>query len=357
MKVNNDSIFINKKDLDNNFYNVEFFNKKKMSGDGNCFYRCISYHLFKTVENYKIIRETVYQYLKENTTFAYEYSYLKGDTYYTEVKEGDTNVEYKLIDYIEKIKEDKFFAGYIEIYCCTRIYKIPIIILEKTKVYDIHFYKLYTPFKDINENIENFNLKDIIYLKYKNGNHYDYLAINDKFIIDNINNKDKNDLSLNLNKNIINNNIKSENSSLDEDVELESKLSESSQKNEHINIISKVNIKNVNEISNNKKEDLYNNKNLNEIIKEIDLDIYKEYIKNYKQTEIEYNNDTRKIAKTIPKFPILIGKEINTNYYNDIYKYLFCKKYNISNIRRYPNDIYNIKKVSSKENKKKVIRG
>ena len=57
-----------------------------MEGDGNFFYWSISYHIFGNDSFYSLIRETVYQYNKQNTTFAYEYCHLKGDTYYFEVK-------------------------------------------------------------------------------------------------------------------------------------------------------------------------------------------------------------------------------------------------------------------------------
>ena len=118
MILNNNIINIKKSDLDTKIYEHPFFNEVDIDGDGNCFYRCISYHLFGIQEFYNTVRQTVYQYIKNNTGFAYEYCYLKGDTYYTEVKEGNLTKEYKITDYIEMIKRNKFYAGYIEIFCC-----------------------------------------------------------------------------------------------------------------------------------------------------------------------------------------------------------------------------------------------
>ena len=184
--LNENNIIIKKIDLENKIYEALFFIQKIVEGDGNCFYRCISYHIFGNDSFYNIIRETVYQYIKENTTFAYEYCHLKGDTYYFEVKEGKKTREYKITDYIELIKNDKFFAGYIEIYCVCRIYKIPIIILEPLEYNNENYYKLNSTFSDINENKDIFNIEEVIFLLYKNKLHYDYLNVNKGVIIQKI---------------------------------------------------------------------------------------------------------------------------------------------------------------------------
>lgn len=70
--LNENNINIKKIDLENKIYETPFFTQKIVDGDGICFYRCISYHIFGNDSFYNIIRETVYQYIKENTTFAYE---------------------------------------------------------------------------------------------------------------------------------------------------------------------------------------------------------------------------------------------------------------------------------------------
>ena len=54
------------------------------------------------------------------------------------------------------------------------------------------------------------------------------------------------------------------------------------------------------------------------------------------------DNQWRKKNYLIPKYPILIGNNINEDYYVDIYKYLYVDKYNL-NTERYPKYIYNIK--------------
>ena len=66
------------------------------------------------------------------------------------------------------------------------------------------------------------------------------------------------------------------------------------------------------------------------------------------------DNQWRKKNYLIPKYPILIGNNINEDYYVDIYKYLYVDKYNL-NTERYQKYIYNIKD-KKKENKKKIFR-
>ena len=83
-------------------------------------------------------------------------------------------------------KKDKFFAGYIEIFCCSRIYKIPIIILEPFNTNNTDYYKLNISFKDINDNKDIFNVEELIFVLYRNKIHYDYLKINKSFLLEQI---------------------------------------------------------------------------------------------------------------------------------------------------------------------------
>ena len=62
------------------------------------------------------------------------------------------------------IKRDKFFAGYIEVFYCSRIYKTPIIILEKFEFENNEYFKLNALFKDINVNKEIFIIEDVIFV-------------------------------------------------------------------------------------------------------------------------------------------------------------------------------------------------
>ena len=112
--------------------------------------------------------------------------------------------EYKITDYIELIKQNKFFAGYIEIFCCSRIYKTPIIILETIEINNKEYYKVNTSFKDINDIKENFNIEDVIFVLYKNKIHYDYLKINKTFILQQIISSFNNNQQLILEKNELN---------------------------------------------------------------------------------------------------------------------------------------------------------
>ena len=54
----------------------------------------------------------------------------------------------------------------------------------------------------------------------------------------------------------------------------------------------------------------------------------------------------------IPKYPILIGNNINEDYYVDIYKYLYVDKYNLNTLENI-NDIIN-KKIKHKPEQAKL---
>ena len=84
-----------------------------------------------------------------------------------------------------KIKNDGFFAGFIEIYAISIIYNRPIVILVKISyLTNYYFYK--TALFNINEK-ENINIDDIIFIQLINKNHYQMLNTNINFIKDRIN--------------------------------------------------------------------------------------------------------------------------------------------------------------------------
>ena len=63
---NNNKIQINKEDLQNQLYENNFFDIIDITGDGNCFFRSISYFLYNTENQHYNIRLATYNYIKNN---------------------------------------------------------------------------------------------------------------------------------------------------------------------------------------------------------------------------------------------------------------------------------------------------
>ena len=90
---------------------------------GNCFYRTLSIY-FTNVENfYSFFREQIYIAAKNNLNELKEFFIL--DT------EDPILVNDELEEYLEKIKENKCFAGNIEINIAAKIFNVNIAVYEK----------------------------------------------------------------------------------------------------------------------------------------------------------------------------------------------------------------------------------
>ena len=184
---NNDKIQIKKENLQNQIYEGNFFEIKKITGDGNCFFRSISYYLNHTEEMHYSLRNTVYLFVKENITKFYEYCYVEEDIYYIDIVEGEKIHKYILDEYVDKIKKDGFFSGFIEINAAATIINRPIIILENLKFLNSYIFFNKVALFNNNEN-EIFNLEDIIFINYVNKNHYQLLKPRKEFILSRIKN-------------------------------------------------------------------------------------------------------------------------------------------------------------------------
>ena len=183
--IYNEEFYINKENLNKVIYYEQIlFNEINVIGDGNCLFRCISYHLFGTQNNYEEIRLSVYNYIKNNPTFVYEYCYEENNLFYidveTKVRNKTKKIKYFIEDYIECIQKDGFFSGFIELYTLSKIYDIPIIILIENSNRSL---KTYKKIMDYN-NSDNYDNKflDIIYLLFVNNDHYIYLEHNKRYI-------------------------------------------------------------------------------------------------------------------------------------------------------------------------------
>ena len=363
--INDNTFEIKKIDLDNIIYENEFFNLIPITSDGNCFFRAISYYLTGNENLHKNLRESVYKYVSQNITKFYEYCYVENNIYYIDIEENNLIIKYILDDYVEKIKKDKFFAGFIEINAMSIILNRPIIILENLENNDITYFKKIASF--INNEFEKINLDDIIYINFINKNHYQFLTPNKIFIKNRINKSSIPPISeliiININPiNQINN------------------MNFNSRKNNNLIKYNKVNItKQPKEITNKvienkdsgnkppKKEEnididksqnynleCYNNKNKKKI-NQINLKEYTYTLSsNNNNTNIIYNNDNKILIK-IPKYPILVGNKIEPNYYTDIFRYLYIDN-NSLDISKYSDKINAIKNTNSRDNKKRDFR-
>ena len=88
--------------------------------DGNCFYRAWSLYLTNTQSNYNIIREIIYEAFKENKESLKPY-FLSGLS-------DNILTDEKLENYIEKIKNAKFYAGIIELSLAAKIFDRTIVV-------------------------------------------------------------------------------------------------------------------------------------------------------------------------------------------------------------------------------------
>ena len=83
---------------------------------------------------------------------------------------------------MEKIKEDSFFSGFIEINGAAKIINRPIIILENLNFQKLYFFYSILAWFNMKEN-QIFNLEDIIFINYVNRNHYQLLKPRNEFIL------------------------------------------------------------------------------------------------------------------------------------------------------------------------------
>ena len=183
--INDNTFELKKIDLDNIIYEKEFFNIIPITPDGNCFFRTISYYLTGNENLHKNLRESVYNYVSQNITKFYEYCYVENNIYYIDIEENHIIIKYILDEYVQKIKRDKFFAGFIEINAMSIILNRPIIILENLENNNIIYLKKISSF--INSVFDIINLEDIIFVNFINNNHYQFLAPNKIFIKNRIN--------------------------------------------------------------------------------------------------------------------------------------------------------------------------
>ena len=139
-----------------NIFNKNDFILLDVKSDGNCGYRCISLQLYGEEDKYYIIRENIYNYLTFNKQ---------------KFKNIPLELDGKLIsseDYIEKVKQNKFWMGDLEISVLHKIYNSILFLFELNYNNELHLLQI---------NLDN-NNSIILTLCFINNNHYNIIYEN-----------------------------------------------------------------------------------------------------------------------------------------------------------------------------------
>ena len=95
-----------------------------MDGDGNCYFRTLSLYFTQAQPYYEFFREQIYNGAKENLNDIKEF-------FISDEKDeliGNNKIE----GYVNKIKDNYFFAGNIEIYITRKIFNLNIAAYERS---------------------------------------------------------------------------------------------------------------------------------------------------------------------------------------------------------------------------------
>ena len=136
-------------------FSLTRFELEDVEGDGNCGYRALALQIYENENYYYKIREDIYKYLKFNTSnfahlnFQNEGCIISAD------------------EYIEKVKDDGFWMGDLEISVVNKIYEATLYIYELRD--DQNFYLL-SKYGDINDDTKLF-----LNLCFVDNNHYNIL--------------------------------------------------------------------------------------------------------------------------------------------------------------------------------------
>ena len=289
--------------------------------------------------------------------------------YYIDIKEGNLVKKYVLDEYVEKIKVNNFFSGFIEINAMSIILNRPIVILEDIYYDERKYYKKFALFNNSYHN--SLKIEDIIFINFQNNNHYELLTPKNEFLKNRINKITEPDIKeliiVSTNNNQSNKNINNLSKNKD-DHKIEKKekpqdknlcvIKERNSIKENLHIVENKNIEitlketNLKDKKELPKKNKKNSKNKNV---EIDINLYNYIIQNYNENNNTIRDENDNVIQQIPKYPILIGDKINEHYYADIFRYLYAENNNL-NLNRYSDKIKNIKKVNSRNNKKRVFR-
>ena len=138
--MSNNNILLKLNNIKNKIFRKNIFTKIKITGDGNCLFRAISYYKFGNENHHLSIRNLVYNYINENKESFYEFCYEENGYLILKIEQKNQIINFNLNEYIDNIKQPGFFGGFIEIFTLSKIFNQPIIILtpfyhEKDKYY------------------------------------------------------------------------------------------------------------------------------------------------------------------------------------------------------------------------------
>lgn len=147
----------------NKTYNLDNkdYSEVTITGDGNCFYHCLSMHIEHDENNYNYQRQLIYKYVKKNQILLKEFfEHFDGET--------EQDFENRYNSFIDDINRDGNFAGDFEISAASLILNKEIIIYRK----NVNGYEYINNFSSNNNN------SDKIYLIFKNNNHFNIIMNN-----------------------------------------------------------------------------------------------------------------------------------------------------------------------------------
>ena len=173
-KPNKESIsqFLQSLDSNEDFVFNNSFNKiidektiviRKIGGDGNCFFRSLSF-FFTHSENYKdYFRNCIYNYINKNSSFFIkEFPFI----FYN-------NQIINIYNYINNINNDCYYAGELELLASADLFKINILVLEY-----IEEYKGYIQRNKIERDQSSKPILFLLFNEYnKIAGHYDLIYI------------------------------------------------------------------------------------------------------------------------------------------------------------------------------------
>ena len=148
------------KKLKNLKFNENAFLKEDIYGDGNCFYRAVSYYICNSEQYHLFFRNLVYDYImanKDDIIIKFPYIYNIG-------KAVDIN------EYIPLIKKQGTYAGELEAQLISNLLNIIILILEYKEIDDnMNYYSFLNIYGTLKKDV----LNNICIMEYKDNNHYD----------------------------------------------------------------------------------------------------------------------------------------------------------------------------------------
>ena len=136
------SLIKNNQDIPKNQIKLHYINK-----DGNCWYRLLSKYYTNDEKYYKTFRQIIFESAKNNKELL--------APFFLNSEEGVDNViiNIKLEHYIDKIREDSFYAGNIELAISSIIFNLNISIYTSENDEDT----VYKHFTNIWKNINYYN--------------------------------------------------------------------------------------------------------------------------------------------------------------------------------------------------------